>query len=84
MQKFEDGEHRRNSFHHLGQAADLLLYIDGDYIEDGDNPAWRHIAERWEGMHPAAVSGARWKDTNHLTLYEGLRSKEAGPLPWLA
>jgi hypothetical protein len=76
--KATDAIHGQGSFHYEGLAADLLLYVNGAYIWDGDHPAWRRIAERWESMHPLCTSGRRWNDSNHLALGEG--SKE-GDLP---
>lgn len=84
VHKWPDGVHKPGSYHYQGQASDLLLYINGEYVDDGAGPAWRRISEKWESMDPMAVSGARWKDPNHLAIYEGLLLKQSGPLPWLA
>jgi hypothetical protein len=74
----DDAVHVRGSKHHTGEAADLLLYIGGQYIADGDHPAWRTIAEKWESLHPAATSGRRFRDGNHCSLDECDRSE---PMP---
>lgn len=76
--KLEDAVHKQGSKHHTGEAADLNLYYHGLYVEDGDSPIWRQLAELWEGMHHLAVSGRRWRDANHLALGEGDKTE---PLP---
>ena len=68
----DDAVHKRGSFHHQGLAADLLLYIDGEYIADGGHAAWQQIATRWQSMHSLATSGISWNDANHVSLGEGL------------
>lgn len=74
-----------SSFHYDGLACDLLLYsdLDGDgdqdYIVDGNHPLWRKVAEKWESLHPACTSGARWHDGNHISIFEGEKKE---PLPW--
>ena len=73
-----DGVHKSGSRHHDGLAADLLLYIGGQYVSDGDHPAWRIIAAKWESLSPHAVSGRRFNDGNHVSIFEGAR---VGPLP---
>jgi hypothetical protein len=78
LQTADDAVHKPSSFHHRGLAADLLLYIDGQYVKDGDHPAWKAIAERWEAQHPLCTSGRRWQDANHVSLGEG---RKEGPLP---
>ena len=67
----EDAVHKRASFHHQGLAADLNLYIDGQYISDGGHPAWREIATKWESMHELCTSGIDWNDANHVSFGEG-------------
>lgn len=74
----QDGVHRPGSYHYLGQAQDLLLYVHGAWVSDGDSAEWRLIAERWESLHPLCTSGRRWKDAGHVSLGEGRRD---GPLP---
>ena len=63
-----DGVHRAGSRHHDGCAADLLLYLDGEYVSDGEAPEWGVIAERWESMHERARSGRRFGDANHVSI----------------
>lgn len=81
-QEAEDAKHIRGSFHYSGKAADLLLYDDldadgekDDYVQDGDDPRWKAIASHWEAMHPAATSGRRWHDANHVSLGETTKER---------
>lgn len=67
----EDAVHKRDSFHHSGIGADLLVFRDGIYVASGDDPVWLEIARKWETMDPACTSGIRWKDANHVSLGEG-------------
>ena len=73
-----DGVHKPGSYHYLGLAQDLLLYISGKYVADGAHPAWRAISEKWESLDSLCTAGIRWRDSNHLSLCEG---KREGPLP---
>lgn len=66
----EDRRHRKGSFHHKGLAADLDLFIEGDYIEDGSHPAWQAIGAKWISMHPDATWGSAWNDSNHVSWQE--------------
>lgn len=76
--RLEDAVHKIGSFHHDGRATDLILYIDGLWISDGDHPAWKAIAVKWESLHPLCTSGRRWNDGNHVSVAEGAKE---GPLP---
>lgn len=67
----EDAVHKRGSFHYQGLAADLNLYIAGNYISDGGHPAWSEIATKWESMHELCTSGIDWNDANHVSFGEG-------------
>lgn len=69
-----DAVHKHASLHYAGLAADLVLYVEGQYISDGAHPAWLAIARRWESMHPRATSGLRWQDADHVSLGEGERA----------
>lgn len=67
----DDAVHKKGSFHHKGLAADLNLYIDGQWVSDGGHPAWREIAKKWESMHQFCTSGINWNDANHVSFGEG-------------
>jgi hypothetical protein len=64
--------HMKNSLHYVRLAQDLNLFVDGEYISDGDHPAWKEIGEFWEGLHPLCAWGGRFRDANHFSLeHEG-------------
>lgn len=63
-----DALHRAGSRHHDGCAADLLLYIDGEYISEGGRLEYRVLGERWEELHERAAWGGRFGDANHVSL----------------
>lgn len=65
--------HMRNSLHYERLAQDLNLFVDGEYIRDGEHPAWRAIGEEWESKHPLAAWGGRFGDANHVSLQRGGR-----------
>lgn len=66
----KDAVHKRGSFHHLGLARDLNLFINGDLIEDGGHPAWEEIAAYWLAKHPDCTSGIGYGDANHFSFGE--------------
>jgi len=61
------------SVHKVRLAMDFNLFVDGEWIANGDHPAWQHLGEYWETLHP----GARWgghfekKDSNHFSFEYG-------------
>lgn len=66
-----DAVHKHGSFHHLGLAADLNLYVGGKWISDGGDPAWTRIGIRWESLHGLCTWGGRFRDPNHFSFGEG-------------
>ena len=66
----EDRVHRTPSFHHRGLAVDLLIFINGDYLEDGGHPVWKRIDEKARSLHPKFGLGISFQDSNHLSLNE--------------
>ena len=67
------GYGRAKSCHKLRLAIDLNLFVDGEWISDGDHPAWIDLSNKWESLHPLARSGLRFDDANHFSfLHEGL------------
>lgn len=66
-----DAVHTAGSFHHQGLATDLLIYIDGTYLQDGDHPIWRDINAKARSMDPQFGLGLRFGDADHLSLGEG-------------
>lgn len=63
-------DHRPGSLHHVGLAADLLLYKDGKYLMDTKEYEW--LGVKWEMMGLEANLPLRWggrfKDGNHFSL----------------
>lgn len=67
-----DAVHISKSYHYApGLAADLILYVDGEWIYDGYDPAWRYISEEWKSKHPLCTAGIDFGDSNHLSFGEG-------------
>lgn len=62
----------KNSQHKKRLAVDLNLFVDGEYIADGDHPAWHEIGEHWEkiAMDINGRWGGRYKDANHIECLE--------------
>jgi hypothetical protein len=48
----------RSSLHCLGLAADLNLYLNGEYLSDSE--AHRKFGEFWRSIHPANRWGGDW------------------------
>ena len=63
-----DAVHRMGSRHHDGCAADLLVYIDGKYIADGEHAIYRDMGLHWESLHDRAAWGGHFSDANHVSL----------------
>jgi len=56
-----------NSVHKLRLAVDFNLFLDGEYITDGDCEEYKLLGEAWESIHPLARWGGRFKDANHFS-----------------
>ncbi len=64
--------HMRNSLHYIGLAADLNLYVDGQYVSDGSHPAWKAIGSAWIAKNALCRWGGNFNDANHVSLaHEG-------------
>lgn len=67
-----DGGHMHRSLHYVKLAQDLNLFVNGEYITDGDHPAYKEIGTFWESLHPLARWGGRFGDANHFSVeWEG-------------
>jgi len=73
-EKDQSSDHMRNSLHHVGLAADLLLYKNGSYLtlseyhkESGDMWKARHPLCRWGGDFKNK-NGQPQPDGNHYSL----------------
>jgi hypothetical protein len=64
------------SVHKLRLAQDINLWVDGEYITDGDHIAYQQLGEFWEGLDPDARWGGNFKsnDANHFSFeHEGYK-----------
>lgn len=69
-----DGVHMPGSTHYLGIGKDWNLFVDGQWISDGDHPAWKACGEYWEKQHGLCRWGGRWGDANHFSFeYNGVK-----------
>ena len=66
-----DAVHKRAGQHPKGLAVDLLVYIDGDYVESGDHQIWKDIDGMARTMDPEFGLGLAFQDPNHLSYGEG-------------
>lgn len=66
--------HMEGSLHYLKLAQDLNLFVDGNYVSDGNSMEWQEIGLYWESLHPLCRWGGRFKDANHVSLRHGGRS----------
>lgn len=68
-------DHMKNSLHHVGLAADVLLYKDGQYL--GLTEQYVQLGEWWEAKGKAEnlplAWGGRFSDGNHFSLAWGDR-----------
>lgn len=67
----QDAMHVKKSYHYDGLAADLNLYVYGEYISRGDHPVWQAIGKKWLSLDPECTWGDAWDDANHVSLGEG-------------
>lgn len=66
--------HMPNSCHYVRLAADLNLFIDGNYIARYDQAplVWDALMAKWEDMDSQARAGGRFGDYNHWSFeHEG-------------
>jgi len=55
-------------------AVDFNLFVDGEYISDGDHPAYRALGKEWKAMHNKAAWGGDFNDANHFSFeYQGYK-----------
>jgi hypothetical protein len=65
--RVEDAVHMRDGQHYKALALDINLFISGDWISNGDHPAWKKLGAYWKGLHPDARWGGDFGDANHLS-----------------
>lgn len=67
-----DAQHMENSCHYVRLAQDLNLFLHGMWLDQGTEPEWKMLGEKWESMHPLARWGGRFGDANHFSFeHEG-------------
>jgi hypothetical protein len=68
----DDAVHIPASFHHSGRAADLLVWRDGQYVADGDDPTYLALGGKWKSLDPRCTWGGDFprKDSNHFSFGE--------------
>lgn len=65
-------DHMKKSLHHLGLAADLLLYKDGSYLDKTEYH--KLFGDMWKARHALCRWGGDWGDGNHYSLeYKGVK-----------
>jgi hypothetical protein len=64
----EDGVHMECSLHYTRLAMDLNLFIDGNYITNGEHIAWVDLGNYWEALDPLCSWGGRFRDANHFSV----------------
>lgn len=57
-----------NSVHKLRLAADLNLFVGGEYITNSDHPAWDKLHKYWKGLGGADMVP---NDANHFSFEHG-------------
>ena len=68
----EDAVHLKNSFHHRGLAQDILIYRNGIYVADGEDPIFKQLDQFARSLDPWFGLGISFKDSNHVSLGESL------------
>lgn len=66
-----DRVHMPASLHHTRLALDLNLFVDGQFITNGDDSAWTVLGNYWEQLDPACSWGGRFRDANHFSVTFG-------------
>lgn len=65
-----DKVHNPRGQHPNGLAVDLLIYINDEYVSDGNHPIWKIIDDRCRSIRSDFGLGIRFHDSNHLSLGE--------------
>lgn len=55
------------SVHKQRLAQDINLFVDGEYISDGNHPAYERLGNYWKSLDPDAVWGGDFRDANHFS-----------------
>lgn len=60
-----------NSVHKVRLAMDFNLFVNGEWISNGDHPAWKDLGQYWGTLHGEARWGGEWNDANHFSFEYG-------------
>ncbi len=60
------GYGRASSNHKIRLAADLNLFLDGEYLTETEDH--QKLGEHWESLHELCEWGGRFNDGNHYSL----------------
>lgn len=71
LQRAEDAVHKKGSRHHSGLALDLLVYINDEYVSNGDHPIWHELDQMAKEIDQRFSFGIEFRDANHLSWMEG-------------
>lgn len=65
--KDKTSDHMTGSLHHMGLAADILLYKGGIYLTESD--AYLDLGMYWKSLDPLCMWGGHFKnrDGNHFS-----------------
>lgn len=55
------------SMHKLRLAQDLNLFVNNEYIKDGNHTMYKVLGSIWEGLDPDARWGGDFGDANHFS-----------------
>jgi len=59
------------SVHKKRLAMDFNLFVNGEWIANGDHQAWKDLGAYWKTVHPEARWGGDWNDANHFSFQFG-------------
>lgn len=67
-EKKEGSYSSANSVHKERLAVDFNLFVDGEYITDGNHPAYQEMGKYWKSLHTLARWGFDFPgDANHFS-----------------
>lgn len=65
--------HNLAGLHPKGRAADISLFVYGEWIKFSSHPAWTPLIKYWLSLHPYCKSGISGDDANHFSLDPGTK-----------
>lgn len=55
------------SNHKVRLAVDFNLFVDGEYITDGEHPAYQELGAYWKSLNEWCEWGGDFNDANHFS-----------------